>query len=487
MTVQISDLSVQNSPAVSQEMKVNKTRSPALQSFNTKLQRRIPHFGLLKRMRKDPLRFFTEISRDGEDVIPLKMGFDTIYLINHPDHLKRIFTENRDNYVRSKYYRELSPILGDGLFTLEGKAWRKQRKTSQPSVSGPNLVQMVEHMVAATAELVSRLEQYQVCNTPFDITEEAFHLKLDIVMRALFSTQLDAADFEIVLNSLTIILREVEKRVWEIFPIPTWVTTKRNRDVQVATRAMDKIIYGIIDKRLSQRASEGDLLDMIMTAEQVSGWNEDSIRSIRDQMVSIVLAGHETGANALSWLCYELSKNPLLARKIRDEANCVFGTQRPDYKSFQQLEFTHRVFKEILRLYPPLWTVSREALEDDKLGSHLLPKGAVVMLCPYIIHRHPDFWKNPEGFDPDRFTPQEENARLQFSYFPFGGGPHICLGNRFASIEGVLTLALLCQRFDFELCTAQKIEPVPMTTLRPSNRIFMKVAKAEGLTLQAAA
>jgi len=464
-----------------------KTTTAASKTVNKISLKGLPLIGLLGSMKKDPLRFFTEISREYGDVVPLRLGLETIYLINHPEHLKRIFQDNRENYIRSKYYSQLSPIIGDGLFTLEGKAWRKQRKASQPAMSGPNLLKMIDQMVTATQEQIDKFGVYAAKDQAFDITTEAFHLKLDVVMRALFSTKLNPDKFKTVLNSLTTILKEIETRIWEIFPTPLWIPTKRNRKLRAAISALREIISEIIRERINKNASSDDLLNTLIEAEKSCGWDENSHDSIRDQVISIAIAGHETGAISLCWLVYKLSKNPEIARKIRQEANKVIDSKTPDYQTYQNLKFTQKVFKEILRLYPPLWTVSREAREEDFLGHQKIPKGAIVMISPYTIHRHPKFWRNPEGFDPERFTEENENPRHKFAYFPFGGGSHLCLGNRFGMIDGVLSLALICQKFDFELVTGQKICPTPMTTLRPNGPMLIKVRKEMETKLQIAA
>lgn len=464
-----------------------KTTTNAFKTAKKINQKGMPLIGLLWSMKKDPLKFFTEISRDYGEVVPLRLGLETIYFINHPEHLKRIFQDNRENYIRSKYYGQLSPIIGDGLFTLEGKAWRKQRKTTQPAMSGPNLQKMISHMVAATQEQIDKFGVYAAKDQAFDITIEAFHLKLEIVMRALFSTRLNQDNFKTVLNSLTIILKEIETRIWEIFPTPLWMATKRNIKLRRAISALREIISNVIMERLNKKASSDDLLNTLIEAEKACGWDENSHDSIRDQVISIAIAGHETGAISLCWLAYTLSKNPEIARKIRQEANEVIASKTPDYQTFQNLKYTQKVFKEILRLYPPLWTVSRQAKEEDFLGQQKIPKGAIVMISPYTIHRHPKFWKNPEGFDPERFTEENENARHKFAYFPFGGGPHLCLGNRFGMIDGVLSLAMICQKFDFELVTGQKIFPIPMTTLRPNGPMLIKVRRELETKLRIAA
>jgi len=441
--------------------------------------------GNLREIQTDPLGFFSKISNEYGEVVPFKVGLETLYMINHPQHIRHIFQTNRNNYVRGKYYRKLSHILGEGLLTLEGGAWRKMRKVSQPNVRGPNLVRMVDAMVESTEEFVARLKVFSKKRTVFDFTSEASSLTLDIVMRSLFSTKLPKTSFKTVFLSLGRILEEAEHRLWEVVPAPLWLPTKRNQRLKKEIRTLDEIIFNLIDKRINSTKAYDDLLDLIITAEK-ENWGPSTRQSIRDQVIAIVLAGHETGAIALSWLFYEIARNPEIGRKIRLEAARVFGGKRPAFESFKELTYTTRVFQEILRLYPPAWTMSRVAVEEDRLGDVVIPKGATVMLSPFVIHRHKDFWRDPEKFDPDRFLPENCAKRYPFSYFPFGGGPHVCLGNRFASIEGVLTLATLCLNFDFVLSTKLELEPSPKTTLRPNQPVMARLKFAEEVTKLAA-
>jgi len=290
-----------------------------------------PIIGLLPQMSKAPLEFFEAASRKYGDIIPLKLGWETVYLINHPEHFKHIYQDNRDNYVRSKYYGQLSPIIGDGLFTLEGKAWRRQRKTAQPAFSGLNLQSMTNVMVSESSKFVERLRRYEAKDQCFDIIKEAFNLKLQIVMGALFSEHLADDDFNRVLGSITVILKEIETRIWEIVPAPHWLPTRRNKCLKHAIRELRNIIEKIVIRRLKKTERKDDLLDLFIDAERHYGWDSSSLKSLIDQIISVAIAGHETGAISLCWLVYELSNRPKIRDRIRDEANMVFagGTPAP--------------------------------------------------------------------------------------------------------------------------------------------------------------
>ncbi len=444
----------------------------------------VPVLGVLPLIWRDPLGFLTGASRDYGHVVPLKLGRDMVYMINHPDLIRRIFQDNRDNYVRSKYYGHLSPILGEGLFTLEGKGWQKQRQAAQPSVSGPNLKKMVAHMVNSTQALVGRIREYHGRDEAFDMSYEAAHLTLDVVMRSFFSNDLTDDDAKTVYRSLTALLREVERRMWTFFPVLDWLPTKKNRAFRAHVGALDAIVYRLINERLDARDRGDDLLGMLILMEEAAGFDDNSRKSLRDQVISVLLAGHETGANSLAWLTCMLSKYPGVANRVAEEAEAVLDGSPVDIGAIGRLTYTRAVFKEILRLYPPAWTMTRAAVEEDNLNGFVIPKGGTVMLNPYVMHRHPGFWDNPEGFDPDRFLDQRDEERLKYAFFPFGGGPHVCLGNRFAEMEGTLTLAILAKEFALELVPGQILEPVPMTTLRPGGPVIVRARRRQRKTTQ---
>lgn len=436
-------------------------------------------------MKRAPLEFFCEMARTGSQAVPIRLGFETIYLVNHPGAVQHIFRDNRDNYVRSKFYRHIVPFLGQGLFSVEGPEWRKQRSGSQPAFSGPNLHKMVDEMAAGIGACCLRMKNFSAAGSAFDFRREAFRLKLDILMRALFSTRLEGAEFSTILNSLTLILREIDTRMWAPFSLPTWVPTRRNRVLSTALSDLNAIIEKVISDRLAAGESKEDLLDLLIEQARAEGWTANTRTSLRDQLVSLIIAGHETSSNALAWLMYEISKRPEVARRLRREANAVLDGEGLSFQTYQRLPYTQQVFKEILRIYPPLWTFSRQTLAPDRLGKVAIPEGAVVMVSPYVLHRHPRFWTRPEAFEPERFAPDQEAARHKYLYLPFGAGPHLCLGNRFAMLEGVLAIASLFRRFDFEVAPAT-VTPEAMTTLRPAQPVMTRVSTAAGAARLAA-
>jgi cytochrome P450 len=296
-------------------------------------------------------------------------------------------------------------------------------------------------------------------------------------LRCLFSVRLEG-QYEIVFDALTTLLRDAERRVWSFASPPLCVPTPHNLECQAALKALDHFVYGIIAERRANLGEHDDLLEILVT-EHAQRMHEGMPESLlRDQVLSIVLAGHETTANGMAWAWYLLSKHVDAARRVESEVDQVLEGRVPQFADLAQLTYTKMVFDETLRLYPPVWTMSRDAIKDDWVGGIMIPAGITVMLCPYVVHRRPELWSNPEGFDPERFAASSHAEIQRYAYFPFGGGPRGCLGGRFATIESMVILVMVTQTYQLELVPGQTVEPEPMITLRPKNGFFMHPRKA---------
>ena len=435
-----------------------------------------PVLGVLPQFQSDPLTFALKVSREYGDIVPLKLGFKTVYLLNHPDLIKHVFIDNRKNFVRSEFYGALSPYFGEGLFTLEGDPWREQRRTAQKSVRGAMLKNMVPQITQATESLISKIDRHIQCGDVIDMTDMMAHHTLDVVMRCFFSLQISPEEQKVVHDAFSIILDEIERRIWKLLPVIESVPTPQMLRVKQALKDIDAVIYRMIDDRLCLCEEEQplDLLTYFLIAEKgrVSGTNLRHI--LRDQIFSFMLAGHETGSNSMTWTFLKLSEHPDIARRYFAEIDHVLNGRTPTYNDLDDLSFTNQIYYEILRLFPPGWAYSREVVEDDVMAGVHVPKGASVMLSAYTMHRHPRFWDNPEGFDPDRFAPGKAPKCTDLKYFPWGGGEHACLGSRFSMIEGVQIFAMLGQHFEFELIGGQTVNPIPKTTIRPDHKVYMK-------------
>jgi len=425
----------------------------------------------------DPLNYFVRLSRQSGDVIRMKLGTQEILFVNHPDPIRRIFRDNKENYIKSKYYRKLMPLLGQGLFTTEGELWRQQRTTTQASFRGRELRKMLGQMAAATIDMLSQWEQFADDEQEFDVSREATRLTLDVVLRTLFDVSLSEQDVCGFDKALTALLLEAEKRIWSLNVLRPYMPTRSATQFRAALKTLDSIVYRLIDQRMANMRGSRSLFDRLCVAARVRGWNRASRKMLRDEVLSLIVAGHETTANALAWTWHHLATAPDHDRTVYTEAQRVIGDSEITFESLQQLDVTRRVFQESLRFYPPVWTFSRQALVDDTLGSVRVKSGDVVMICAYAMHRRGQFWEDPEVFDPARFKEAAIAKRNPFVYFPFGGGRRTCLGNRFAMMEAQVVLALVARRFRLQLVPGQNVLPQAMVTIRPRDGIRVRLER----------
>jgi len=433
----------------------------------------VPVLGILPQIRKDPLRFYSALSRDHGDIVPIRIGGEWLYFLNTKDHVKRVFQENRDNYIKSKHYDRMRFFLGDGMFTTNGPKWAEQRRTAQPAFNGNHLRGMFTTMRETTDEMLSRWDTYAAGGQEIGLTSEAMRLALDIALRTMFGVRM-TSQAKTIYDALNVILPELERRVWAITPLANWLPRAKVRACNEAIEAIDRVVADIIRQRLEATDRPDDLLTMLIAAEE-SQWGPQSMKRLRDQVVIFLVAGHETTATTLAWSWYSLSKYPLIDRRLFAETQSVLGAGPTEMEDLKQLTYARMVFEETMRLYPPGWMLTREALEDDVIGGVAIPKGATVMICAHTMHRKPEYWDNPEGFDPSRFAPERAKEIDSNVYFPFGGGNRTCIGSRFAMMEAPMILAETARRFRLELVTGQEIAPAAMITIRPSEEIRMRL------------
>lgn len=427
--------------------------------------RGFPLIGVLPQVRRDPLNFFVQVAREYGDVVRLAVGPERLLMVNRPEYIEHILQTNFRNYRKSKYYDRLKPMLGEGFLTSEGDLWLSQRRLAQPAFNGPALAAVADEMVVATGEMLHRWHGHCRQEASFDVAVEMMHLTINIAARTLFSTPLTESEADTACEALTLILREAERQIWSLFRIPSAVPTARNRNFKDAIQNIEGLFHDILNKHRHQPVPKRDLLSMIL---EVYGNERDSesFRMLRDLVVSILMAGHETTAAALGWTFYLLATHPEVERRVYAEVMSVIGHRRPAYRDLQNLEYTRAVFEEALRLYPPVWTISRTAIGPDRLGDYAIRAGNSIMLCIYAIHRDPDLWPNPDQFMPERFLPDATPKPLPYAYIPFGGGPRKCIAARFATMEAMIVLAMIIRAFKVNLVPGYPVEPEPMITLR---------------------
>ena len=435
-----------------------------------------PILGILPKLKGDQLRYFVDLVGELGDMIELPLGPRKVLMLNHPLAVEQVLQRNAKNYHKSRYYGPLKPILGDGIFLAEDDCWLHQRRAAGTGFQGCQLKRMTEVMGQATEEMLDRWQTTCRRDESLGLVPAMTGVTLDIVLRTLLSYRI-AADSDEVMAALTVILREAERRVWSLLPLPIEVPTRRNRQLKQSLAVLDRLVESIVQQRQASGERGEDLLQVLIDVQPDMEAAGMPPSLLRDQVLSIILAGHETTANALSWTFALLSKHPNVRRRVEAELAEVLGGRMPRFDDLHALTYSKQVFLEAMRLYPPVWTLSREAVADDEILGRNVPQGTTVMLCSYAIHRRPEYWPNPEGFDPDRFTPEAQKSRPRHAYFPFGGGPRTCLGERFATLEALIIMAGVLQRFRLDLTPGQEVRPEPMITLRPAGTLPMTLTE----------
>ncbi len=433
-----------------------------------------PIVGNLREFQRDRLGFLLGLRRRFGDVVRFRLLRREIYLLSHPDAIKHVLVDNNRSYHKGQAYSRIKSVLGNGLLTSQGEFWLRQRRLVQPAFYHRRLDALIPMMTEATEEILQDWEILARSGEPFDAAGEMMKLTLAIVGRALFSANVRkyAPDVRAAMN---VILEQSQKRISRPFDIPAIFPTQEDTAYRHALDTLNKIVYGIIEDRRHSKKDEGDLLSMLISAtDEGIGMNNEQLH---DEVMTLFLAGHETTANALSWTWYLLSKNPAVEQTLAAELAEQLGGKSPQLKDLEYLPYNRMVIEESMRLYPPAWLVSRTATIDDIVDGVTIPAGAVVFLSQYVTHRHPNFWENPEGFDPERFTSKRSHGRPDFAYFPFGGGPRKCIGNHFALLEAQVALATITQRYRLDLMPGYTLTPQPTITLRPKDGIWMRLKK----------
>ena len=415
--------------------------------------------------------FITRCAREYGDVIHFRFMGVPVIIVVHPKDIEDILVTNYQNFVKSKDYRALKGLLGDGLLTSEGKLWQRHRKLVQPSFRHEHIDLYGRVMVDYTRRAVEAWQDGEVR----DAHQDMMKLTLEIVSRCLFDVDASEAAREVG-EALEVVMSRFNRVAQMAFlmpegwPIPTGPRYRR------AVRRLDKIIYNIIHARRASAKHSTDLLSMLIETSEVDE-SAFSDREVRDEVMTLFLAGHETTAIALSWTWYLLAQHPEIESRLARELEDVLDGRAPTVEDLPQLRFTEMIVKEALRLYPPAWGVGRQAVNDFDIGGYHLPAGTNVFLSQWITHRDPRFFKEPDRFDPDRWKndPVRSGEIPRFAYFPFGGGPRVCVGAAFAMMEARLILATIAQHCRLELVTGCEVKPQPSVTLRPKNGVRVTV------------
>lgn len=425
---------------------------------------------------RDPLSFLTKVAREYGDVAHFQIGRQHVFLLNHPDYIKDVLVTHQTNFLKARA-PSTRYLLGEGLLTSEGDLHRRQRRLSQPAFHRARIAAYGEVIVEHGARLRELWQDHQT----LDISNEMMRLTLGIVGKVLFDADVGPAAEEI---------GSALAQIRELFQMPLLRHSKlleklrfvpAARRFQKARARLDVIIYRIIQDRRQGGVDHGDLISMLLLAQEEDG-SRMSDEQARDEAMTLLLAGHDTTSNALTWTWYLLSQHPEVEAKLHAELDRELAGRAPSFEDFARLTYTEMVFAEVLRLYPPAWRIGRRVIADYIIGRYIIPSGSLVLLSQYVTHRDPRFFPDPSRFDPERWTAERRDALPQCAYFPFGGGSRRCIGEGFARAVGVLLLATLASAWRMRVVAGYNAEMQPLLTLRPRHGMPMTLQqrKPEG-------
>ncbi len=420
--------------------------------------------GQLGLVRRDPLGFFTHCARTYGDITGMRYFNFRVFFINNPDYIEDVLVNNARKFHKGRVLQANKGLFGEGLLTSEGSFWLRQRRLAQPAFHRARIATYAETMVRYTERLLETWRDGE----ERDIHEEMMRVTLRIVGKTLFDADV-AKDAQEVGQSLELLL-ELSADFGKAILIPAWLPTPHNIRKARAIKKLDKIIYRIIEERRKSERDTGDLLSMLLAARDEDG-SRMTDKQLRDESITLFLAGHETTANALSWTWWLLAQNPEVEKKLHAELDSILAGQAPTLDDVAKLKYTEQVLTESLRLYPPAWGTARVAIEDHEIGGYKVPKGTGISFTQWTMHRDPRWFADPEKFQPERWEDGLAKRLPRFAYFPFGGGPRQCIGNTFALMEATLVLATIAQKFRFRLVEGHPVVPLPSITLRPRHGI----------------
>ncbi|HYP54264.1 MAG TPA: cytochrome P450, partial [Pyrinomonadaceae bacterium] len=423
-------------------------------------------FLFYRRFSRDPLGFLSRLARDYGDVSQVKVGPQRLFLVNHPDLIRDVLVTRHDSFIKGRALQRSKRLLGEGLLTSEGAHHLRQRRLAQPAFHRQRIAAYARVMTDYAERAASRWRD----GDTLDIADEMTKLTLAVVGKTLFDADVegDAAEVGEAMNDVMSLFGMLLMPYSEYLDkLPVKLAPVRR--FQRARARLDSVIYRIIDERRRSSEDRGDLLSMLLLAQDEEGDRRGMTdEQVRDEAMTLFLAGHETTANALAWTWYALAENPEVEARLHAELDDVLeGGRLPQFEDFARLRYTEMVVAESMRLYPPAWAVGRLAVRDVEIGGYLIPKGSLVLLSQYVMHRDARYYTEPLRFDPERWTPEAKSARPAFSYFPFGGGVRRCIGESFAWTEAVLIVATLARRWLMRLVAGREVELRPRITLRP--------------------
>jgi cytochrome P450 len=422
--------------------------------------------GNLKEFSQDQLGSMTRWAQEYGDVVAARFGSKKIVFVNHPDLVEEVLVSQNRKFIKHYRLRQTERTLGQGLLTSEGEFWRSQRKLAQPAFHRERIAAYARFMVDYTERMLESWSGGQVR----DVQDDMMRLTLEIVAKTLFDAEIggDTAQASAAMETL---MRCFVARTGSLITPPHWVPTPLNRRVERSIRQLERILVAIIADRRKSGDDRGDLLSMLLHAQDEESGRTMTDQQLRDEVMTLFMAGHETTANTLAWAWYLLAEHPAAEAALHAELDRVIGCRPPALADLTHLTHTANIINETLRVYPTVWLLGREAIEPVELGGYIIPVGTTVFLPQWVIHRDSRWFDEPGSFRPERWADGLLQRIPRYAYFPFGGGPRICIGNNFALMEAALILATIARKYRLELTPDAEIVPLPTMTLRPARGV----------------
>jgi cytochrome P450 len=456
------------SSAVQNHLRHRATK-PGEYRFPPGFERNLVWFAWRRFRPANPILLFQHLVQNYGDIAHYKIGWNHIVFLNHPDYIREVLVVQNDNFIKERTVRRSKMLLGEGMITAEGAQHRSQRQVAQPAFHRQRIPEYATTMVLEAAQMRDSWRDGEERNIAIDM----MYLTLNVVAQTLFTADLRDEVRELA-DAINRIMGLYNFLV--MLPAAEWLVHARPPGLAAFVRArqrIDAVVHRMIDAHRNRHADGGSLLDLMLAASPDR--SPESEKSLRDQVITILLAGYETVANALAWTWYLLSQNPECEGRFHAEIDRELQGRLPAYEDVPRLRYVEMVLAESMRLYPPAWAMGRSALNDFQLGEFFLPAKTTVLMSTFIAHRDPRFFPDPLRFDPERFTPEAKARRTKFTYFPFGAGVRQCIGESFAWMEGVLLLATLGQKWKLKLVPGHRVEPEPLITLRPKYGMWMRI------------
>jgi cytochrome P450 len=403
------------------------------------------HLVVLPGVIRNAPEYFVQVARRYGGVVTLSPR--RIFLVTHPDGVKHVVQDNHTNYIKGPWYKVLKPLMGDGLFSSDGDLWKRQRRLVQPAFQKKHQPMMAEVISSATKGMLDRWEANAAGGKAIDARGEVILLTLEILLRSMFSG--DLIGYEQELREAVI---EYERHMDLVSAVnsvklPAWFPTVGRRRFQGAVRTLEEFIFRVVEQRRRTQTDNGDLVSLLLWARDEETGQSMSDRQIRDELMTMLQAGHDTVSDAVAWTWFLMAKHPQVRQKVGQEVDSTLGDRLARFQDLPSLAYTERVIQESMRIYPPAWVFARTPVDDDVICGYHIPAKSLVVISPYVTHRQPGLWENPETFDPDRFLPERSEGRPRFAYYPFSAGPRQCVGASMAMLEAQMIISMTAQRY----------------------------------------